>query len=187
MSPEAEQLPPLPAAAHRPIHVVPQLHERLFAAHATWIDYLFRYGRLVVFIPAVAAMMSRSNLATPFFFIGMALSATIAIFGLMRKSFRAKNEFLRLKAASFRFCADCGYDLRGCPAEGACPECGASYDAEFLEHTWIVSYKSSITVISDDDLDIQLRAINEARRRRVQSYQSTNKESDSTPPALPPG
>ena len=80
-------------------------------------------------------------------------------------------------------CWHCGYDLRGSSDEGPCPECAALYDLEFLEQTWTLSYKPSVTMMSDHAQFGELRSINEGRQRRYRSYQNTNKPGDS--PATP--
>jgi len=42
----------------------------------------------------------------------------------------------RLKAAGYRLCPRCGYDLSGLGDEGACPECGRGFLAASLAEQW---------------------------------------------------
>jgi uncharacterized protein with PIN domain len=42
----------------------------------------------------------------------------------------------RARAAEYRICPKCGYDLRSCAEVGSCPECGTVYDPQWLERTW---------------------------------------------------
>lgn len=46
------------------------------------------------------------------------------------------TRMIRLRAHGYRFCPECGYDLRESAAEGLCPECGVGYDAGSLRTRW---------------------------------------------------
>ncbi len=42
----------------------------------------------------------------------------------------------RVIRASGRVCADCAFDVSGCPEEGRCPECGVAYEHHELQNAW---------------------------------------------------
>jgi len=42
----------------------------------------------------------------------------------------------RLRETRGSLCPACTYDLRGSDAQGACPECGAPYDADAIGKAW---------------------------------------------------
>lgn len=188
MSDEASDNPPsLPAAAHRPIRIVRPLRHRNLAELAKPSDYLVGYGMFIIALLAVFAYVRGAPGLGGLLVIIAVLLAIRTFLRAAHVEHETRDEFFRLKADRFKFCPDCGYDLRGCADEGPCPECAAVYDLDFLEQTWTMSYKPSVTIVIEDSWDVELRAINEDRRNRVRSYQNTNKEGDSTPPTLPPG
>lgn len=183
MSPEAEELPPIPAAAHRPIRIVRPLRQRNLTETTRPIIYVVASGTFVFAILAVIAFIRGTQAPGVVFVIIAAMLALKTFLAAARVERESRDEFFRLQADRFKFCPDCGYDLRGSSDEGPCPECAALYDLEFLEQTWTLSYKPSVTVMSDNAQFDELRSINEARHKRFQSYQNTNKRDDS--PATP--
>jgi hypothetical protein len=42
-------------------------------------------------------------------------------------------------ASGFGLCCHCGFDLRGSPAVGCCPECGKAYDLPWTRREWILA------------------------------------------------
>jgi hypothetical protein len=42
-------------------------------------------------------------------------------------------------ASGFGLCCHCGFDLRGSPAVGVCPECGKAYDLPSMRREWILA------------------------------------------------
>lgn len=57
---------------------------------------------------------------------------------------RARNRLLsRLSEFNNQICLRCAYPLYRLPESGACPECGAEYDAEDLAREWIRWRESS--------------------------------------------
>lgn len=182
MPPDATN-PPLPAAAHRTIRIVLPLRQRNLAETTRPIVYVVAYGTFVfAFLAVIAFVRGAQGTGVTLVVItaALALKTFLAAARVERES---RDEFFRLRADRFKFCPDCGYDLRGSSDEGPCPECAALYDLEFLEQTWTLSYKPSVTMMSDHAQFGELRSINEGRQRRYRSYQNTNKPGDS--PATP--
>lgn len=164
-----EEAQALPAAAHRPIRIVRPLRQRNLTETTRPIIYVVAYGTFVFAILAVIAFIRGAQAPGVVFVIIAAMLALKAFLAAARVERESRDEFFRLKADRFKFCPDCGYDLRGCTDEGPCPECAAVYDLEFLEQTWTMSYKSSVTIVIEDSREAELRAINEFRRQRWSS------------------
>lgn len=130
------------------------------------LNYLVRYGKVVVAALALIAIARGerwTGVSLLFVAGGLAIFIFIAAIRIERE---CRAEFFRLKADRFKFCPDCGYDLRGCDDEGPSPECAALYDPEFLEQTWTLSYKPPIASALDDSKAKELVAINHARQQR---------------------
>ncbi|MCW5768879.1 MAG: hypothetical protein KIT19_09360 [Phycisphaeraceae bacterium] len=70
--------------------------------------------------------------------LGAALVVGLLVFAvlLVKRSGSHYTRMIRLRAHGYRFCPECGYDLRESAAEGMCPECGVGYDAESLRTRW---------------------------------------------------
>lgn len=72
--------------------------------------------------------------------IAMAAAMVVGVLvftGIMvKRSGYHYTRMIRLRAHGYRFCPECGYDLRESAAEGTCPECGVGYDGESLRTRW---------------------------------------------------
>ncbi len=167
--------PPTPRAAdHLPIRIVTPLFGRSPAPRrlASW--YLHVIGMFAIAFLAVVLFL-RNAPAPGAVLVGVAAILFVALFfraGAIER--RGRDEFFRLRDDKFRACPACAYDLRQSPEEGLCPECAAPYDPEYLELTWTYSYKSFVTIVTEDTFFRELRAANEAREARQKSYQNTN-------------
>ncbi|MBY0112085.1 MAG: hypothetical protein K2Y21_04630 [Phycisphaerales bacterium] len=182
-----EEAQALPAAAHRPIRVVLPLRHRSLSEQATVTDHVVGYGAYLTI--AVCLLVVPIGEAVGAVLMPLALGVIVYMnFSGSRRLLReTRSEFDRLRTDRFMACPDCAYDLRGCPTEGHCPECGEAYDPEFLEATWTCSYKVHAKMHDLPESCLELRDINEEREERLGSYQNTNKSVDSTFPTLPPG
>jgi ssDNA-binding Zn-finger/Zn-ribbon topoisomerase 1 len=49
-----------------------------------------------------------------------------------------------LRKSGYRVCPGCRYDLSASPAEGVCPECGATYTPESLRAMWEEAYRKML-------------------------------------------
>ncbi len=56
--------------------------------------------------------------------------------GLLLRSFARDARRRALEAHEWLVCTECLYPLRGCPAQGACPECGKPYTHEATVESW---------------------------------------------------
>lgn len=66
------------------------------------------------------------------FVVGLLVFAVL----LVKRSGYHYTRMIRLRAHGYRFCPECGYDLRESAPEGTCPECGVGYDGESLRTRW---------------------------------------------------
>lgn len=71
--------------------------------------------------------------------IGMAIVVIVALGCVGMVAVRSgyhHSRMIALRAQGYRFCPECGYDLRDSATEGPCPECGVAYSPESLQKRW---------------------------------------------------
>lgn len=69
--------------------------------------------------------------------VGLVVIAALACAGAVAiRSGYHHSRMIALRAHGYRFCPDCGYDLRDSDTEGPCPECGVAYSPESLQRRW---------------------------------------------------
>lgn len=66
----------------------------------------------------------------------IAVATMVFVVLIARHSGYHHTRMVRLRAHGYRFCPECGYDLRESAAEGVCPECGFAYTPELLRKGW---------------------------------------------------
>lgn len=66
----------------------------------------------------------------------LAIGVLVFIGLIASRSGYGHTRLVRLRAHGYRFCPECGYDLRQSPDTGPCPECGIPYDPDSLRLRW---------------------------------------------------
>lgn len=109
------------------------------------------FGLTMLGIVAVLALLNRFVPLTSLpRSIMLALAAVLAIIVLafialiVSRSGYGHTRLLRLRAHGYRFCPECGYDLRQSAESGPCPECGVAYDPENLRLRWESEPKADV-------------------------------------------
>lgn len=60
--------------------------------------------------------------------------------GILKRAIRRLEK--EIQSNNLEHCLECGYPLKGLPAEHRCPECGEPYDIEVVRRTWERYFKA---------------------------------------------
>jgi uncharacterized paraquat-inducible protein A len=117
------------------------------AARRMAIRFGFTMLGLAVVLAIVNRYVSIASLPRPILgaIIGAVVIVVLVYSGLIvSRSGYGHTRLLRLRAHGYRFCPECGYDLRQSAASGPCPECGIPFDPENLRLRWESEPKADV-------------------------------------------
>ena len=109
------------------------------------------FGLTMLGIAIALAIINRfvSLVSLPRAALGALIAALVVIVIVFIALIASRSSYghtrlLRLRAHAYRFCPECGYDLRQSPDAGPCPECGIAYDPESLRLRWESEPKAEV-------------------------------------------
>jgi len=108
----------------------PRLVPKAFWRRVAWVKNVYLYGYCGGML--VLVVLTGRRLAL----IGGAVAfGALLVWGLAPRI--AKRRMLReLQSGDYCLCLDCGYCLKGLPAQHTCPECATAFDMEKVQNAW---------------------------------------------------
>ena len=90
----------------------------------------------VLALSVLLAVVAFSPGQTGFLVGGSLMGLVVAVGAMLDVLVLDEREKRRVRAAGYRVCSRCGYDLSTSELSGLCPECAFEYDVVSLEEAW---------------------------------------------------